>query len=126
MILRLTLLVTLFLSSVFGYSSKAVNAYAVSIFDENKQEEKIQGIHKTTHDYNGVVYTKIYAFGTFLHDQPNVNIGNSKGELVEQKPIVKNNLLIGYEMLFKHYTVQSGYLEVYIGQKLFNRSVFVH
>lgn len=122
---RLTLLIPLFLSSAMAFSSNAINAYAVSVFDENKQEEKIQGIQTTTHDYNGVVYTKIFAFGTFLHDQPHVNIGNSKGELVEQKPIVKNNLLIGYEMLFKHTTVQSGYLEVYIGQKLFNRSLYV-
>lgn len=125
MMLRLTLLVTLFLSSSLAFSSNAINAYAVSIFDESKQEEKVQGIQKTTHDYNGVVYTKIYAFGTFLHEQPNVNIGNSKGELVEQKPIVKNNLLIGYEMIFKHSTVKEGYLEVYIGKKLFNRSVYV-
>ena len=125
MMLRLTLLVTLFLSSSLAFSSNAINAYAVSIFDENKNEEKVQGIQKTTHNYNGVVYTKIYAFGTFLHDQPNVNIGNSKGELVEERPIVKNNRLIGYEMLFKHRTVQSGYVEVYIGKKLFNRSVYV-
>lgn len=108
-----------------GYSSNPINAYAISIFDASFKEENIQSIHKTLHDYNGIVYTKIHAFGTFLHDQPHVNISNSKGQLIEQKPIVKNNLLIGYEMMFKHTTVQSGYLEVYIGEKLFNRSVYV-
>lgn len=108
-----------------GYSSNPINAYAVSVLDASFKEEKIQGIHKTQHDYNGVAYVKIYAFGTFLHEQPHVNIGTSQGQLIEKKPIIKNKLLIGYEMLFKHSTVQSGYLEVYIGNKLFNRSVYV-
>lgn len=123
--LRLTLLLVLCFQALMGYSSHAINAYAVAIYNEFMKEEPLQGIHTTIKDYNGIVYTKIYAFGTFLHDKPHVKIGNSKGSLERENPIIKNGLIIGYEMLFKHFTVQSGYLEVYIGEKLFDRSVYV-
>jgi hypothetical protein len=112
-------------SCLNAYNSNAINAYAVSIYDENFKEENIQKKQKTAQDYNGIVYTKIYAFGKFFHEKPSVQIGTSKGTLIQTNNIVKNNQLIGYEMLFKHTTVTKGYLEVYVGKKLFDRSLYV-
>lgn len=123
--LRLVLILMFCFHALFAYSSKALNAYAVSLYDENMKEENIQGLQKTKHDYNGITYTKIYAFGQFFQEQPHVQIGNSKGKLIDKRPIVKNGLTIGSEMIFKHFTVRSGYLEVYIGKKLFDRSLYV-
>lgn len=123
--LRLLLLIVLLLCEVNAYSTQALSAYAVSIYDENFKEEHIQKKQKTSYDYNGIVYTKIYAFGKFFQDKPSVQIGTSKGSLVQTNNIVKNNMLIGYEMIFKHMTVTQGYLEVYVGKKLFDRSLYV-
>ncbi|MDX9796516.1 MAG: hypothetical protein WCY75_01360 [Sulfurimonadaceae bacterium] len=123
--IRFLLLLILLLCKLNAYSTKAINAYAVSIYDENFKEENIQRKQKTTQDYNGIVYTKIYAFGQFFHDKPNVQIGTSKGTLIQSNAIVKNGLLIGQEMIFKHTTVTKGYLEVYVGKKLFDRSLYV-
>lgn len=125
MIRRLLFIFTLGISTLYGYSSRAINAYAVAIYDANMNEENIQGVRKTKKDYNGLTYTKIYAFGDFFHMQPHAQIGSSLGILVRKRPIVKNDLHIGYEMIFKHLTVRSGYLEVYIGNELFDRSLYV-
>ncbi|RXJ57621.1 hypothetical protein [Candidatus Marinarcus aquaticus] len=125
MILRTFFIVSLFMYTLYAYSSKAINAYAVAVYDANMNEENIQGVRKTKKDYNGLTYTKIYAFGDFFHMQPHAQIGSSLGILVRKRPIVKNGLHIGYEMIFKHLTVRSGYLEVYIGNELFDRSLYV-
>ncbi len=123
--IRLLLIIILLLCKLNAYSSQALSAYAVSIYDENFKEENIQKKQKTSYDYNGIVYTKIYAFGKFFQDKPNVQIGTSKGTLIQTNNIVKNHMLIGYEMIFKHTTVTKGYLEVYVGTKLFDRSLYV-
>lgn len=123
--IRILLVLILLFHVSWAYSSKAINAYAVSIADESMQVENVQGVQTTQKDYNGIVYTTIYAFGEFYHAIPHVKIGSSKGHLIKKRAIVKNGLLIGYEMVFKLVTVRSGYLEVYIGNKLFDRSLYV-
>lgn len=123
--IRAFLLIIILFCTLNAYSTQAINAYAVNIYDENFKEEHIQKKQKTSYDYNGVVYTKIYAFGKFFQDKPHVQIGNSQGTLIKTNNIVKNHRLIGYEMTFKHTTVTQGYLEVYIGKKLFDRSLYV-
>ncbi len=110
---------------LFGYKTTAINAYAVSIYDKDLKEENVQGLGKTKVDYNGVAYTKIYAFGRFYQESPSVKIGNSKGHLVDKKPIYKEKMLVGYEMLFKHYTVEKGYIKVLVGKRLFDSKVYV-
>lgn len=123
--LRFFLLCLSFTTILMGYSSNPINAYAVSVYDEHMTEENIQGKQKTSNDYSGIVYTKIYAFGTFLEENVYVRIGNSRGSEIKRVPIVKNHIQIGYELIYKHTTVQNGYLEVYIGKKLYDRSLYV-
>lgn len=108
-----------------AYSSHVINAYAVSVYDKDMHEENIQGKRQTSKDYNGVVYSKIYVFGTLLQARVHVKIGNSIGSEIDQRAIVKNNLHIGNELIFKHSTVKSGYLEVSVDNKIFDQSLYV-
>jgi hypothetical protein len=121
-----TLILICFLCTVvFAYSSNVINAYAVSIMDEQFNEENVQAKRKSDKDYNGVCYSKIYIFGNYFHEKPSVRIGNSIGHIYKEKIITKNGYNIGKEIIFKHYTVTKGYFQVRFGNKLYDSKVFI-
>ncbi len=105
-------------------SSNPINAYAVAIYDKN-HGENIQALRQTKYDYNGIVYTKIAFFGTLYGQKPKVSIGNSQGRFVKSKDIIKNSIVIGELLTYKHTTVNKGYLEVKIKGKIYDTKVFV-
>lgn len=106
--------------------SKLINAYAVSIYDAQMIEENIQSKRTTKKDYEGICFTKIYVFGKVLHQgNITVKIGNTIGHKVEEQAIHKNRLIIGKSILFKHYGVSKGYLQVFLNGKLKDSKTFI-
>lgn len=121
----LILFILFFTLNLHAYSSNVINAYAVSIMDENFIEENVQAKRKTSKDYNGLCYSKIYIFGNYFHETPSVKIGNSIGSVYKERTIVKNGLNIGKEIIFRHLTITKGYFQVRFGNKLLDGKVFV-
>lgn len=120
------LFLTLFLlSQGISYTTKILNGYAVSIYDEQKVEENIQSKRKTSKDYNGICYTKVYIFGKILNGNVKVMIGKSIGHKITQRAIHKNRLLVGKEVIFKHYGVSKGYFKVYFNDDLLDTKTYV-
>ena len=95
------ILIFFFLFS-FSYSNDIYKAFAVAIYDENNHGENIQ------------------------HSKIDINIGTSLGNLENKIPLTNNkNIVIGYEYTFKHYTVDKGYIEVRVDNKLYDSKVYV-
>ena len=120
------ILIFFFLFS-FSYSNDIYKAFAVAIYDENNHGENIQHSKITQNDYNGICYTKIAIFGKVSNNSKiDINIGNSLGNLENKIPLTNNkNIVIGYEYTFKHYTVDKGYIEVRVDNKLYDSKVYV-
>lgn len=116
----------IFTLSAYAYTSKIINGYAVSIYDEKMVEENIQAKRKSKKDYQGICYTKVYIFGKVLNNgNTKVMIGNSIGHKIKENPIHKNRLIIGKEIIFKHYTVSKGYLKLYFDGKLLDTKTYI-
>lgn len=122
---KIVLLLILLLN--LSYSSNIQKAFAVAVFDEDGKGENIQNKRITENDYNGICYSKIIIFGQFNNNlNLDIKIGNSIGTYESKIPISnQNNIVIGYELTFKHYTVTSGYFEVRIDGKLYDTKVFI-
>ena len=103
---KIILLILTLTSFLYSYSTKILNGYAVSIYNEQKIEENIQAKRKTSKDYNGICYSKVYIFGKILNGNVKVMIGKSIGHKVQQRSIQKNRLIVGKEIIFKHYGVK--------------------
>ncbi|XPV68081.1 MAG: hypothetical protein ACNI25_12310 [Halarcobacter sp.] len=121
------ILVTLFLNSlVFAYGSKIKGIYAIGVFDQNKNGENVQHVLKTKNDYNGSCYTKIFILGVPSNITPQVKIGKSRGHYQSRISIFnRKKIKIGEELLYKHYKVTKGYIEVKLNGKLYDTKVFV-
>lgn len=123
---HILILLFIFNLSLFAFSSKVSNSYAIGIFDEQGQGENVQHTRKTKNDYNGTCFSKIVVFGRLLGQTPDVRIGSSKGHFVKSIPIYnKKKIKIANELTFKHYAVSKGYFEVRISGKLYDGKVFV-
>lgn len=111
----------------FSFSTEIYKAFAVAIFDENFKGENVQHSKSTQNNYNGICYTKIAIFGTINNNSKiDVTIGNSIGNFENKTPLTNDkNIVIGYEYTFKHYTVNKGFIEVRIDNKLYDSKVFV-
>lgn len=122
---RLIFLFFLLLS--FSYSNNIYKAFAVAIYDENGKGENIQHAKITQNNYSDICYTKIAIFGKINNNSRiEVNIGNSIGNFENKVPLINDkNIVIGYEYSFKHYTVEKGYIEIRIDNKLYDSKVFV-
>lgn len=122
---RLIFLFFLLLS--FSYSNNIYKAFAVAIYDENGKGENIQYAKITQNNYSDICYTKIAIFGKINNNSRiEVNIGNSIGNFENKVPLINDkNIVIGYEYSFKHYTVEKGYIEIRIDNKLYDSKVFV-
>lgn len=123
---KLILLILVSTNLLFSYSSHVKQARAIGIFDENGNGENIQRSRKTKNDYNGTCFVKVFVEGKLLNQKPQVKIGNSLGHFQKSKPIYDNRKIqIGKVYLYKHYNVKSGYIDVKIGNRYFDRKVFV-
>lgn len=122
---KIILITVSFATLLSAFTTKVVNGYAVSVYDENKIEENIQAKRTTQKDYNGICYSKIYIFGKILDGHTKVLIGKSLGHKVEEHAIHKNHLIVGKEMIFKHYGVTKGYFHVYFNNDLLDMKTFV-
>ena len=110
------ILIFFFLFS-FSYSNDIYKAFAVAIYDENNHGENIQHSKITQNDYNGKVSN---------NSKIDINIGTSLGNLENKIPLTNNkDIVIGYEYTFKHYTVDKGYIEVRVDNKLYDSKVYV-
>ncbi len=123
--LKILISLFLFVNISFSNNSKVLSAYVVSIYDSNFNEEKLQGKRETSKNYKNLTYTKIHTFGNLYHEELKVRIGTSIGHLYNSKHIVKNKLIIGKELIYKHYTVSSGFIKVGTSNKVYDMSVFV-
>ena len=119
------LIIIFFTTLLPAFTTKIINGYAVSIYDEKGIEENIQAKRKTDKDYNGICYTKVYIFGKIFDGHTKVMIGQSVGVKVKENPIFKHRLLIGKEVIFKHYGVTKGYFHVYFNNDLLDMKTFV-
>jgi hypothetical protein len=119
-ILTLILLMNLFLNA------SNIKAYAIGIFDEKGKGENIQHKRITDNDYNNTCYSRIVVFGNISHLRVEVKIGNSLGHFEKSTFVYnKNKIKIGEEMTFKHFTIDKGYFEVRINNKLYDTKVFI-
>lgn len=101
-------------------------AYAIGVFHENGNGENIQNKKITDQDYNGTCFSKIVVFGKIEHKNIKVRIGDSLGYFENSKPVYNvKNILIGYELTFKHYNVSKGLFEVSIDGRIYDSKVFV-
>lgn len=123
---KITLLILLTINILYSYSSNIKQARAIGIFDENGNGENIQRSRKTKNDYNGTCYIKVFVEGKLLNQKPQVKIGNSLGHFQNSKSIYdKKKIKIGEVYLFKIYNVKKGYISVKIGNRTFDKKVFV-
>lgn len=107
-------------------SNTPIYSYAIGIFNEKGYGENIQHSKKTKNDYNGICYSKVVLFTRHIKDIPKVNIGNSKGHIINRKAIYnKEKIKIGEELTYKHFNVKSGYIEVRVANKLLDSKVFI-
>ena len=119
-ILTLILFINLFLDA------SDIKAYAIGIFNEKGDGENIQHKRITDNDYNHICYSRIVVFGNISHERVEVKIGDSLGYFEKSTSVVnKHKIKIGEEMTFKHYTVEKGYFEVKVNNKLYDTKVFV-
>jgi len=121
------LIINLLITNIlFASSSKIYNAYAIGIFDENGNGENIQKKRKSTHDYNGICFSKIFVNSKYNKNPPKVLIGNSIGHFQSSKSIYnKKRLKIGEVLTFKHYNVKEGYLKVIIKNNIYDMKTFI-
>ncbi len=119
-ILTLILFINLFLNA------SDIKAYAIGIFDEKGEGENIQHKRITNNDYNNICYSRIVVFGNIPHARVQVKIGNSLGHFEKSIFVYnKHKIKIAEEITFKHYTVEKGYFEVRINNKLYDTKVFI-
>lgn len=112
--------------TLFAFESKIQASYAIGIFDEKGNGENIQHKKITSNDYNDICYSKIVIFGNFVNSKIEVKIGNSLGHYENSIPVYnKQKIKIGEELTFKHYSIQKGYFEIKIDDKLYDTKVFV-
>lgn len=120
------LLLMLTITQLFSYNTNVKAAYAIGIFDEKGNGEKVQHIRKTKNDYNNTCYTKVFVIGRLLKLKPDVYVGKSKGHYQSSKSIYNNRKIkIGEVLLYKHYAVDKGYFKVYFRNKLLDTKVYV-
>jgi hypothetical protein len=123
---KFILLLTLTTIQLFSAQSNVTGAYAIGIFDSGGNGENIQHAKKTKNDYNGTCYSKIFVVGSYYNIKPVVNIGNSRGHYQSSKPIYnKIKIKIGEVLLYKHFNVKKGYMEVRFKNRLYDSKVFV-
>ena len=119
-ILTLILFINLFLNA------SDIKAYAIGIFDEKGEGENIQHKRITNNDYNNICYSRIVVFGNIPHARVQVKIGNSLGHFEKSIFVYnKHKIKIAEEITLKHYTVEKGYFEVRINNKLYDTKVFI-
>lgn len=121
------LLLIIFYSNFFAFSSDIRAAYAIGIFHENGTGENIQHKKSSQNDYNGICFSKIVIFGNYNQNSKiEVKIGNSLGHLKNKAPIFNDKKIqIGNELTFIHYTVTKGLFEIKIDDKLYDSKVFI-
>lgn len=123
---KFILLLTLTTLQLFSAQSKVTGAYAIGIFDSAGNGENIQHVKKTKNDYNGTCFTKIFIVGNHYNIKPVINIGTSRGHYQSSKPIYnKIKIKIGEVLLYKHFNVTKGYIEVRFKNRLYDSKVFV-
>lgn len=109
-----------------SFATNIRSAFAIGIFDEDGNGENIQHIRKTNRNYNGTCFSKVFVNGNYGSNTPMVKIGNSIGHLQSTKSIYnKYKIKTGEVLLFKHYGVKSGYIKVWILNKLYDSRVFI-
>ncbi len=119
-------IISLFLFTFIYGKSLPRGIYAIAIFDEKGIGENVQHTRKTKNDYNGICYTKIFILGELFHSNPEVTIGTSRGHYQSRIPIFNNKKIkIGEELLYKHYNVKKGYIEVSLYGKIYDTKVYV-
>lgn len=123
--MKILILILLFLNLSLHAKSKILNAYVVSVSDRNFIEENVQKKRKTSKDYNGLIYSKVYVFGKLGHEKLRVVIGNSIGHLIKSRNITNKKRFIGKELTYKHYAVTEGFVKVSTKKKLYEKRVFV-
>ena len=123
---KIILILITFVITLFAYNSKIEAAYAIGIFDEKGDGENIQHKRITNKDYNNICYSRIVVFGNIPHARVQVKIGNSLGHFEKSIFVYnKHKIKIAEEITFKHYTVEKGYFEVRINNKLYDTKVFI-
>ena len=123
---KIILILITFVITFFSYNSNIKSAYAIGIFNEKGDGENIQHKRITDNDYNDICYSRIVVFGNISHERVEVKIGDSLGYFEKSTSVVnKHKIKIGEEMTFKHYTVEKGYFEVKVNNKLYDTKVFV-
>ena len=123
---KIILILITFVITLFAYNSKIEAAYAIGICNEKGDGENIQHKRITDNDYNDICYSRIVVFGNISHERVEVKIGDSLGYFEKSTSVVnKHKIKIGEEMTFKHYTVEKGYFEVKVNNKLYDTKVFV-
>lgn len=125
--MKLIYLIILFFNSlVFGFNSNIKAIYAIGIFDKNGKGENIQHLLKTQNNYNNTCFTKIFIIGKSFNKIPQVSIGTSKGHYQKRVSIYNSKKIkIGEELLFKHYKVTKGYIQIKLEGKIYDTKVFV-
>lgn len=122
----ITLILFILSSSLFAYSQNIKQARAIGIFDKNGNGENIQRVRKTKNDYNGTCYVKIFVEGTIFNKKPKVSLGKTIGHFQNTKSIYNNKKIkIGEVFTYKFYNVTSGYIDIKIENRFYDRKVFV-
>ena len=121
------ILILLFINlNLFALSSDIKEALAVGVFHENGAGEKVQRKKITDENYDGICFSKIVVIGKIENKSIKVRIGESLGYIQNSIPVYNvQNILIGYEITFIHYTVTNGVIEVSIDGRIYDSKVFV-
>lgn len=123
---KLILTILLININLFALSADIQKAIATAVFHENGTGEKIQHLKITEEDYEGTCFSKIAVFGKIEHKNIKVRIGDSLGYFENSIPIYNvQNILIGYELTFRHFNVSKGLFEVSIDGRIYDSKVFV-
>jgi len=123
---NIIIILIFFSSYILGNNQNITGIYAIGVFHENKLGENIQHLRETNGDYNGTCYSKVFVLSKSENILPKVTIGNSIGHFIKKESIFNSKKIkIGEELLYKHYNVTSGYIEVKYKNKLYDTKVFV-